>query len=94
MVFKLLILNFESASVEEIKSIVHSEYPNAEICTWDGHDDIFIEINTISPEIILFDLDNDLNNQESKEELLQFISHSLNLPVIALSSENKYKQAF
>ena len=94
MIFKLLLLNFTSTSLESINSIIHSEYPNAETCTLEGHDDIFIEINTLSPEIILFDLDNDLNSHESKEQLLQFISHSLNLPVIAISIENKYKQAF
>lgn len=94
MIFKLLILNFDASYINTIKSGIKTEYPNAEIIILDNHENVFIDINTISPEIVLIDLDNELHINESKQELLHLIAHSLNIAVIAFSSDDKYKQAF
>ncbi len=94
MIFKLLVLNFNSTSIEGINSIVNSEYPNIDLYILDQHQDIISDVQAISPEIVLFDLDSQLNHEEKSEKLLYRISHDLNLPVIAFSSKNLHKTAF
>jgi len=94
MIFKLLLINFNSANLENIKSILCSEYPDIDISVLEIQNDIIDKINTLAPEIILFDLDNDSKTAEQNEKTLRQICNDLSFPVLAFSEEDIYKQAF
>jgi serine phosphatase RsbU (regulator of sigma subunit) len=91
---KLLLIDNNTADIEKINSILSAEFPNINIYSTSNQNDILKEVEIISPDIIIFDIDCPENNIDQNLKLLLDILRIKQLPIIVLSSTSDYNKIF
>ncbi|HAF29184.1 MAG TPA: hypothetical protein DCG75_09075 [Bacteroidales bacterium] len=94
MIFRLLLLSESKKEIDKITSLLISEFPDITLEIRVPDIEILNEIESLSPDVIIFDVDNPKNHFNENLDLTRNILSIKQIPIIVISSTNDYKKIY
>ncbi|MFC2152206.1 PP2C family protein-serine/threonine phosphatase [Bacteroidota bacterium] len=94
MNLKVLLIAITETDIEKFSSVLSSEFQNITFFSANESNDILSEVESTTPDIIIFDIDYPKNQIDQNLDELAKILKSKQLPVIVLSTIKDYKKIF